>query len=164
MFNPYNSQMYMNDLQQMRDRIDRQMQLATQNSQQPTPITQNFQIAPSQSNQGIKYVNNIDDVKKELVFTDTLFITKDFKQLWFKNTSGEVKTYQLNEVIELDEKDQKIAELEAKIDMLVKEIENEQYVIKNDDTYAKMTKLWLNDADSVEYKTYAYFCHIPKKD
>lgn len=35
---------------------------------------------------------------------------------------------------------------------------------ENDDTYAKMTKLWLNDADSVEYKTYAYFCHIPKKD
>lgn len=140
MFNPYNSQMYMNDLQQMRDRIDRQMQLATQNSQQPTPITQNFQIAPNQSNQGIKYVNNIDDVKKELVFTDTLFVTKDFKQLWFKNTSGEVKTYQLNEVIELDEKDQKIAELEAKIDMLVKERENEQYDIKNDDRSASIKK------------------------
>lgn len=140
MFNPYNSQMYMNDLQQMRDRIDRQMQLATQNSQQPTPITQNFQIAPNQSNQGIKYVNNIDDVKKELVFTDTLFITKDFKQLWFKNTSGEVKTYQLNEVIELDEKDQKIAELEAKIDMLVKERENEQYDIKNDDRSTSVKK------------------------
>ena len=140
MFNPYNSQMYMNDLQQMKDRIDRQMQLATQNSQQPTPITQNFQIAPNQSNQSIKYVNNIDDVKKELVFTDTLFVTKDFKQLWFKNTSGEVKTYQLNEVIELDEKDQKIAELEAKIDMLVKEIENEQYVIKNDDGSTSVKK------------------------
>ena len=54
MFNPYNSQMYMNDLQQMRERIDRQMQLATQYSQQPIPITQNFQIAPNESNQGIK--------------------------------------------------------------------------------------------------------------
>lgn len=132
MFNPYNNQMYMNDLQQMRDRIDRQMQMANQNNQQPTPITQNFQIAPNQSNQGIKYVSSIDDVKKELVFTDTLFVTKDFKQLWFKNASGDIKTYDLSEVIELDEKDKKIAELMARIDTLEKEKSNEQYAIKDD--------------------------------
>lgn len=33
----------------------------------------------------------------------------------------------------------------------------------NDEMYAKMTKLWLNDADSVDYKVYEYFCHIPKR-
>lgn len=130
MYNPYNNQMYMQDLQQMRDRIDRQMQIANQNQPQATPITQNFQLAPNQSN-GIKYVNSIDDVKKELVFADTLFVNKEYTCLWLKNASGDVKTYELKEIIELDEKDRKIADLEAKINMLVKEKENEQYVNEN---------------------------------
>lgn len=128
MFNPYNNQMYMNDLQNMRDRIDRQLQMANQNQPQSTPITQNFQLAPSQNNNGIKYVYSIDDVKKELVFVDTLFVNKEYTQLWHKNASGEIKTYELRKIIEKDEKDLKIEQLEAKINMLVKERENEQYV------------------------------------
>ena len=130
MYNPYNNQMYMQDLQGLRDRIDRQMQMANQNQPQATPITQNFQLAPNQNN-GIKYANSIDDVRKELVFADTLFVNKEYTQLWLKNASGEVKTYELKEIIELDEKDRKIADLEAKIDMLIKEKENEQYVSEN---------------------------------
>lgn len=129
MYSPYNNQIYMQDLQNMRDKIDRQMQMANQN--QPQAITQNFQLAPNSSNNGIKYANSIEDVKKELVFADTLFINKEYTQLWLKNASGEVKTYKLEELIELDPKDRKIAELEAKINMLVKEKENEQYVTKN---------------------------------
>lgn len=130
MYNPYNNQMYMQDLQGLRDRIDRQMQMANQNQPQATPITQNFQLAPNQNN-GIKYVNSIEDVRKELVFADTLFVNKEYTQLWVKNASGEVKTYELKEIIEKDQKDLKIAELEAKIDMLIKEKENEQYVNEN---------------------------------
>lgn len=34
----------------------------------------------------------------------------------------------------------------------------------NDEMYAKMTKLWLNDSDSVEDKVYAYFMNIAKED
>lgn len=34
----------------------------------------------------------------------------------------------------------------------------------NDDMYAKMTELWLNDADSIDDKVYEYFCVIPKED
>ena len=130
MFNPYNNQMYMQDLQNMRDRIDRQMQLANQNQPQTTPITQNFQLAPNQNN-GIKYVSSIEDVRKELVFADTLFINKELSQLWLKNASGDIKTYQLIEIIEKDAKDAKIEELEAKLNTLLKEKENEQYVNEN---------------------------------
>lgn len=129
--NPYNNQMYMQDLQQMRDRIDRQMQIANQNQPQTTPITQNFQLAPNQNSNGIRYVNSIEDVKKELVFADTLFTNKEYTLLWLKNASGDVKTYELKEIIELDEKDRKIADLEAKINMLMKEKENEQYANEN---------------------------------
>lgn len=135
MYNPYqyNSQLYMNDLQNMRDKIDRQMQQlnAQQPTQQTTPITQNFQLAPNQSNQGIKYVNDIEDVRKELVFADTLFVNKEYSSLWFKNASGEIKTYELKEVVFKDEKDLKIQELENKLNMLLKEKENEQYANKN---------------------------------
>lgn len=131
MYNPYNNQLYMQDLQGLRDRIDRQMQIANQNQPQTAPITQNFQLAPNQNSDGIKYVNSIDDVKKELVFADTLFVNKEYSFLWYKNASGEVKTYELKEIIELDEKDQRIAELEAKINKLVKERENEQYANEN---------------------------------
>lgn len=129
--NPYNNQMYMQDLQGLRDRIDRQMQMANQNQPQTTPITQNFQLAPNQNN-GIKYVSSIEDVKKELVFADTLFVNKEYTLLWVKNASGEVKTYELNEKVIRDEKDLKIEELEAKINKLMKEKENEQYVNEND--------------------------------
>ena len=51
--------MYMQDLQGLRDRIDRQMQMANQNQPQAVPITQNFQLAPNQNSNGIKYVNSI---------------------------------------------------------------------------------------------------------
>lgn len=129
--NPYNNQMYMQDLQGLRDRIDRQMQMANQQQPQTMPITQNFQLAPSQNSNGIRYANSIEDVKKELVFADTLFVNKEYTLLWHKNASGEVKTYELKEMVIKDEKDLKIAELEAKINMLVKEKENERHVDEN---------------------------------
>lgn len=34
----------------------------------------------------------------------------------------------------------------------------------NDEMYSKMTKLWLNDADSVEDKVYEYFINVVKED
>ena len=140
MYNPYNNQMYMQDLQGLRDRIDRQMQMVNQNPPQPMPITQNFQLAPNQNSNGIKYVNSVDDVKKELVFADTLFVYKAYTQLWYINASGEVKTYELKEIIELDEKDLKIKDLEAKINMLMKEKEHGKYAIENDDGATSIKK------------------------
>lgn len=131
-YNPYNNQMYIQDLQNMRDRIDRQMQIVNQNQHQPTPITQNFQLAPNQNSGGIRYAGTIEDVKKELVFADTIFLNKEYTTMWLKNASGDVKTYELKEIIELDEKDLKINELMAKINMLEKEKKNnEQYVNEN---------------------------------
>ena len=128
MFNPYFNQQYQQDLLNMKERIDRQLQQAQNQPQmqQPVPITQNFQLAPNQNQNGIKYANNIDDVKKELVFADTLFVNKEYTQLWLKNALGEVKTYKLEQIIELDEKDRKINELMAKINMLESEMKNNE--------------------------------------
>ncbi|MDD6757369.1 MAG: hypothetical protein PUE33_04830 [bacterium] len=122
-------QPYQQDLLNLRDRIDKQLQQMNNKPQpQPVPITQNFQIAPNhnQSQFGIRYANSIDDVKNEMTFMDTLFVNRDFTNLWVKNATGGIKTYELKEIIELDEKDRQIADLKAKIDELEKEIkENE---------------------------------------
>lgn len=119
------------ELENMRN----QYQSMPQQNATPTNLTQNFQLAPnSNSNNGIKYANSIEEVKNELVFGDTLFINKEYSVLWFKNARGDVKTYQLIEIVEKDEKDLKIAELEAKINMLEKEkINNEsnEYDVKD---------------------------------
>ena len=122
MYGMYNSQMNI-------DRINNQIkeletlrgQYQNMPQQQPTNLTQNFQLAPN--NSGIKYVNTIEDVKKELVFTDTLFPNKEFTYLYVKNSKGDIKTYELLEVIEKDEKDILIDELMEKINRLEKEQE-----------------------------------------
>ena len=155
MYNPYNNQMYINDLQNMRDRIDRQMQQMTQTNQQPTPqINQNFQITPTQNNNTIKYVNNIEEVKNELVFSDTLFVNKEFNRLWFKNAKGEVTIYDLKKVVELDEKDKKINELMARIELLESEkVNNEQYANKNvNDTIAVKKPTNVNETNDGQYE------------
>lgn len=146
-------QMYQQDLMGLRDRIDKQLQQFNNQQNQPAPITQNFQLAPNQNQNGIKYVNGIDDVKKELVFADTLFVNKDYTNLWVKNAVGEIKTYELNEVIEMDEKDRQIASLTAKIEALEKEMkmnESTRYdnANANEPTTVKKSTSLSNDKSS----------------
>jgi len=86
-----------------------------QQMQQPAPITQNFQLAP---NNQIRYAKSIDEVIKSTVAIDTPFFSQDMSVLWLKKASGEVKTYELKEIIEKDEKDLQIELLRAKIEEL----------------------------------------------
>ncbi len=90
--------------------------------QQPVPITQNFQIAPT--NNTLKYANSISDVEREYVIGDTPYFSKDMSILWIKNSKGEIKSYQLEEIIQKDAKDIQIELLQSKIEELVKEIRN----------------------------------------
>ena len=93
------------------------------------PITQNFQLA---TNNGIKFANSIDEVKNEYVSIDTPYFSKDMAVLWLKKASGDVKTYELNEIVEKDEKDLKIEFLMAEIEELKKVKENESNVNSNE--------------------------------
>ena len=97
------------------------------NPMQPS-INQTFQLSPS-SSLGIRYANSIDDVRKELVFFDTPFFNKEMTLLWVKNTKGDIKAYEINEIIQKDEKDLKIEYLMAQIDELKKE--NNRYEQSN---------------------------------
>lgn len=118
--NPYINQNYIQELQSMKDRIDKQLQQATQ-PQQPTPnIHQTFQLAPTQNQLSMRYANTINDVNKELVFGDTPFFSKDLSVMWLKNVKGEIKTYELKEIVQKDEKDLMIESLQLQINELKK--------------------------------------------
>lgn len=86
---------------------------------QPTNLTQNFQLAPN-NNSVMRYASSIDEIEKDFVIGDTPYFSKDMSVLWIKNTSGEVKTYELKEMIKKDEKDLQIEFLTAQIEDLKK--------------------------------------------
>ena len=104
-------------LQQMKEQI--------KNTNQQPAINQTFQLAPNSHN-GIRYVNSIEEVAKENTFVDTPFFSKDMSVLWIKKANGEIKAYELDEIIEKDEKDLQIEFLTAKINELEGMIKNEQ--------------------------------------
>ena len=124
-YNPYNN-IYMQDLQGIRDRVDAQMrqlqqsqmQMQQQQQQPMQPITQNFQLAPTQTSSEIegKYASNIDEVKNTFVLKTGMFTTKDFSTIWIKDISGNIRTFKTEEIIELDPKDIEINELKQEIE------------------------------------------------
>lgn len=107
--------------QQNVDRINAQineLEKIKQQLQQPVqPITQNFQLAP---NNYIRYAKSLNEVNSTSVNGDTPFFSQDMTILWLKTASGDVKTYELKEIIEKDEKDLQIEFLKAQIEDLKK--------------------------------------------
>ena len=87
--------------------------------QQPTNLTQNFQLAPN-NNIAIRYANSIEEVQKSFVIADTPFFSNDMSVVWIKNTKGDIKTYELNEIVPKDEKDLTIEYLQQQIEDLKK--------------------------------------------
>ena len=127
-YTPYNN---VYGQQNLNDRIDnqiaqlQQMKEQFKNNQQPA-INQTFQLAPN--NHAIKYANTIDDVNKEIVYIDTPFFSKDMSVLWLKNAKGDIKTYELNEIIPKDAKDMQIEYLQTQIEELKGMIKNDANV------------------------------------
>lgn len=158
---PYyqNNQYYMQDLQNMKDRIDnqmKQMQQFNQNQmqQQPIPqINQSFQLAPNPSSNELesKYVNNIDEVKGIFVMKTGVFLDKELNNLWIKNTNGDIRTFELNEIIQTDPKDREIAMLKQEIEKMKGMILNESNVnstIVNEPNESKTTTKLSNRSKS----------------
>ena len=117
MYNSYpNFYTNQNNLEKINYQIS-ELERLKQQIQQPAPITQNFQLAPTST---IRYVKSIEDVQKTNVIGDTPFFSQDMAVLWVKNGSGEVKTYELKEIVNKDEKDLKIDFLMAQIEELKK--------------------------------------------
>ena len=148
---PYypNNQYYMQnmqDLQNMREKIDRQMQQMQQQNQmqqQPIPqINQNFQLAPNPSNNELesKYVNNIDEVKGIFVMKTGVFLNKELNTLWIKNTNGDIRTFELSEIIQTDPKDEEINNLRQELQRMKEMIANESDVNNTDNDESNESK------------------------
>ena len=105
------------ELEKMRSQMQQPIQT-------PTSLTQNFQLAPS-NRDIIKYATSMEEVQKDMVFGDTPYFSKDMSVVWIKNTKGEIKTYELTEIIPKDDKD-------IKIEMLMTQIAELKEVIKNE--------------------------------
>ncbi len=132
-FNPYlqNNAYYaqtLEGLQQQRSALDNQIRQMQQNQQQtqPTNLTQNFQLAPQQSIGELEgqFAENIEDVKNKFVTKTALFITRDFSKLWIKDTSGNIRIFNVDEEIQLDDKDKEILMLQKQINDLKEVIEH----------------------------------------
>lgn len=110
----------MNELEKMKEQLQKSMQPSV-----PTNLTQNFQLAPT-SQTSMRYANSIDEVQREVVMSDTPYFSKDLSVVWIKNNKGEIKSYELKEIIQKDDKDLKIDYLMAQIEELKKGMVNNE--------------------------------------
>ena len=149
-----NTTNYMQSLQAIKDNADRQMRelQSQQNYYQPPQVTQNFQLAPMNNQNELegKFVSDIKEVEDTFVIKTGVFLTSDLSMLWVKDSSGKIRTFNTNEVIELDEKDKEILALKDEIAKLKGDNNGEQYtneyVVKST-TKKKSTKLSNGNTD-----------------
>lgn len=120
------------------EKMKSQMPTAPQ-QHQPTSINQTFQLSPNNQTT-MRYVNSIDDVNKEFVIGDTPFFSKDLSVMWIKNPKGDVKSYEIKEIVQKDEKDLMIESLQLQLDELKEVINNARTDHSNDDESVKSTK------------------------
>ena len=142
--NPY---MNMYSPQANIDRINNQIaelekmkqQIPQQQATQPTNLTQNFQLAP-QNREFIKYASSMDEVQRDAVFGDTPYFSKDMSVVWVKNAKGDIKTYELVEIVPKDNKDIQIEYLQAQIEELKKEMRSNESDRNTDEPVAEPVK------------------------
>jgi tetrahydromethanopterin S-methyltransferase subunit B len=120
--NSYNPQMTIDKINEQMNELNR-MKQQLQQPQQPTNLTQNFQIAPT-NREVIRYANSMEEVQRDMVIGDTPYFSKDMSVVWIKNTKGDIKTYELTEIIAKDDKDILISNLQLQIEELRKEIKD----------------------------------------
>ena len=125
----------MNELERMRQQLQ-------QPPQQPTNLTQNFQLAPQQPiTPGVEcfIVENADEVKNRFVSKLGIFVNKDYSTVWIKDPE-KTRAFRTTEIIELDEKDQEILMLRKQISDMKEEIANANTVRQSDTSTDGATK------------------------
>lgn len=133
MYNTYTPQVSLDRINTQIAELEKMRNQMQQPIQQPTNLTQNFQLAPA-NRDVIKYASSIDEVQRDMVIGDTPYFSKDMSVVWIKNTKGDIKTYELNEIIPKDEKDLKIEYLQAQIEELKKGMMKNERNTTIDDT------------------------------
>lgn len=140
MYNPYmfNPQASVDRINSINSQIA-DLEAKKNQMMQPAPIMQNFQISPS--NSFMKYANSMEEVERDFVIGDTPYFSNDMSVLWIKNTKGEIRTFELNELIQKDEKD-------LQIEMLKEQIKELQGKANNDESNVKYNDEPIEDKES----------------
>lgn len=117
------------ELERMKQQLQQQPTITP-----PTNLTQNFQLA-STNKETIKYATSMEEVQRDMVMGDTPYFAKDMSVVWIKDTKGEIKTYELIEIIPKDEKDMQIDFLMNQIAELKGMVKNESSIRNVDEQY-----------------------------
>lgn len=133
----YNAQASIDRINTQIAELEKMKQQLPQPNGVPTNLTQNFQIAPNSTT--MKYADSIEEVQKDIVVGDTPYFSKDMSVLWIKNTKGDVKSYELTEIVQKDEKDLQIEFLQAQIESMKKEM-NKNESSSSDDAESTESK------------------------
>ena len=129
LINPYNTQM---NIDRLNEQINNLEKIKAQLQQpQPTNLTQNFQLAPT-NRDVIRYATSLEEVKRDMVIGETPYFSKDMSVVWIKNIKGDIKTYELNEIIPKDEKDIQIEYLQEQLNELKGMIKDDGNVTNDD--------------------------------
>ena len=121
--NMYNPQASIDKLNEQINNLEKMKAQMQQPAQQPTNLTQNFQLAPT-SRDVIRYATSIEEVQRDMVIGETPYFSKDMSAVWIKNLKGEIQAYELKEIVPLDEKDMQIKYLQLQIEELKGKIDN----------------------------------------
>lgn len=141
---PYNNQPTLERINAQMAELEKMKEQLQKPIQPPTNLTQNFQIAPT-NHDIIRYADNIDEVQRNMVVGDTPYFSKDMSVVWIKNAKGEVRTYELEEIVPKDAKDMQIELLQSQIDALREEIQRNDANVTDDDTKQNATDTSAND-------------------
>lgn len=128
--NLYNPQTSIDKLNEQINNLEK-MKAQIQQPQQPTNLTQNFQLAPT-TRDVIRYATSLEEVQRDMVIGETPYFSKDMSVVWIKNIKGEIKTYELNEIVPKDSKDLQIEYLQSQIQELKGMIKNVSNVTNDD--------------------------------
>lgn len=138
--NAYSPQANIDRINNQITELENMKKQINQQPMQPTNLTQNFQLAPTNQS-SMRFANSIEDVKKSVILGETPFFSNDMSVLWVKNNKGEIKSYELNEIIPKDERDLLIESLQMQVNELRKEVkENAKSINTNDDEPASHEK------------------------
>ena len=123
----YNNQYLLDNLTKQKDRIDDMIK----NYQQPMQPVNNF-INTGQMLSDLyelKKLNENDEVENIAIFKDTIFMGED--RLQIKKIDGTIEKYEIKKVYPRDKKDDKIDELNKKIQELEERLNESTNVIES---------------------------------
>lgn len=127
---------YLKYLEKEKERIEKSKEQYInrfQQQQQPT-LNQTIQVTPTPSQSiALKHVKGVEDVNSELVMFETPFVLDDYSTLYIKNAKGEIRTFEMTEILPIDEKDKIIEQLRLENEELKGMIKNEFTNATNDE-------------------------------